>query len=126
MKKFNHPYVVGIVGKTLNNRKHLLLRNKFNSVFKKKKLPFVYLLLKVEPKYLKNIITCMRLMDVIGVNVFKNYEKKVTPFLDSLDKSARIAKKVNVIAKKDRRFIGYHFDKNLVKASINLWKCLVN
>ncbi len=122
MKDFDHPYVVGIVADRINNKKNLALRNSFTSEFKRRQLPFVYLLLKVELEHLKNLLTCMRLMDVIGVNLSLAYEKKVARHLDRLDSSAKASGRVNVIAKKGHKFVGFYVERDLVAGSLSLWK----
>lgn len=120
MKKFEQPYLVGVIGKRLG---YLKLQRRFDSIFRRKKLPFVYLPFKVEPKYLKNLIMCMRLMDVVGINVGDRYQKSVIPYLDLIDESARKIKRVNIIVKKGNKFVGY-YSRDLVNVSIKLWSNL--
>ena len=106
---FNHPFVVGLIGRNFGRRERLLQR-KFKASFKKRDMPYVYLLLKTAPKYLKNIITCMKLMDVMEVHISPEYSKKVIPYLDNLDKSAKEVGKVSLITRQGKRFVGYsHF-----------------
>lgn len=105
-KRFNHPFIVGLIGRNFGRRERLLQR-KFKAVFKKSGMPYVYLLLKTEPEYLKNIITCMRLMDIMEVHISTEYSKKIVPYLNKLDKSARKTGKVSLIARHGRKFVGY-------------------
>lgn len=99
-----HPYVVGIIGSNLSSSKYVKIQRAF------KRLGHVYLPLKVEPKYLKNIILCMKLMDVVGINVSKEYEKKIIPYLDKIDSSSKTAKKVNAVVRQKGKFVGYYVD----------------
>jgi shikimate 5-dehydrogenase len=122
-KTFNHPFVVGIVGDRLKH--HLKLRNKFELEFKRSGLKNVtYLLLRTQSKELKNLITCMKLMDVVAVNLVKKYEKAALKLIDKLDKSAKTARRVNLIAKSGRTFTGY-FVKDTVAESIKIIKPLI-
>ncbi len=117
MKKFEHPYLTGVIGKQSD---YGSLQNRFKAVFKKKKMPFVYLSFKVAPRYLKNVVKCMKLMDVVGLNVTGDYQKKVPFYVDLLDISAKKAKKVNIIVKKGKKFIGY-YQTDIVDFSVKLW-----
>lgn len=122
-KNFNHPFVVGIVGDRLE--RHLRLRNKFELEFKKKDLKnVVYLLLRTQPKDLKNLITCMKLMDVIAVNLIEKYEKSALKLVDQLAPSAKTAKRVNLIIGKGNKFTG-HFVEDIVRDSVRLIKPLI-
>lgn len=103
--KFRHPSIVGIIGADF---KHSSLEKKITRFFKRKRLNFVCLQLSMEPKYLKNVVMCMKLMDVAGMYVMGKYSKKIAPFLDSLDISAKKAGAVNFVARSKKKFIGYY------------------
>ncbi len=117
---FKHPSVFGVICKSSRDGNAKALQKKFTRAFKKARLPFVYLTLKVEPKHLKNLILCMKLMDVRGVNIPEAYDKKVIPLLDRLDKSAKLAKKVNVIYMSGKKFVG-HYVGDILAGSLRLW-----
>lgn len=123
-KEFSHPFVLGLVGKDLNDPRATALKKKFDATFKKEKLPFAYLLLKTDAQFLKNLILSMKLMDVIGLNIAEEYQKKVIPFINRLDKSAKLARKVNTVAKQGRKFVGYYFP-DIVDESTRLWSISV-
>ncbi|PIR17356.1 MAG: hypothetical protein COV46_04995 [Deltaproteobacteria bacterium CG11_big_fil_rev_8_21_14_0_20_49_13] len=122
MKEFEHPYVVGMVGCRVGSKKNLLLKKRFEAAFKKARLPFAYLLLETEAKHLKNLLECMTLMDVIGVNLSASLEISALKYIKNIDKTAKTAKKINIIAKKGKSFVGYYFKNDLIKRSLALWK----
>lgn len=116
--KFEHPIVVGVVGGNLQRCRKLSSR--FESKIKAAGLNIAYLPLRVEPRHLKNLFLCMRLMDIIGANVIGKYEKRVVKYIDKLDISAKKAKRVNIIAKKGGKFIGY-FSNDILNNSLPKW-----
>jgi shikimate dehydrogenase len=120
MKDFEHPVVVGLIGKGLNSPSNRRLQKRFQATLRRAGLPHVYLMLATEPKYLKNIIKCMRLMDVAGANIAKEYQPKIIKLLDRLDASAKKARMVNTIVNRGNKFVGYYL-KDMVKDSVILW-----
>lgn len=82
----------------------------YNSFFRKHRLNARYLPFEVEARYLKNLVTCMKLVDLQGLNVTIPFKEKVIPFLDGLDRSAKLCGAVNIIVRKKNRFIGYNTD----------------
>jgi len=101
---FEHPYVVGLA----TSKPSPFLKKKMNAALKKARLPLVCLDLVTPQRYLKNLLTCMRLMDVIGIMVGREYEKKAASLIPRLDKSARSAGRANVVVKNGKTFIGYY------------------
>lgn len=97
----------GIIGKALD---HSPSPKIYNEAFKKLGLGGRYLPFQVEKRYLKNLILCMKLVDVAGLNVTIPFKEAVVPFLDQLDPSARRCGSVNTIVRKKNRFIGYNTD----------------
>lgn len=97
----------GIIGKPLDRSPSPQF---YNAYFKKKGLECRYLPFQVEAKHLKNLILCMKLCDVYGLNVTIPFKEKVIPFLDGLDRSAKMCGAVNTIVRKKNRFIGYNTD----------------
>lgn len=97
----------GIIGKPLH---HSPSPKFYNAFFKKRGLPYRYLPFQVEEKHLKNLVLCMKLCDVAGLNVTTPFKEKVIPLLDGLDASARLCGAVNTIVRKKNRFIGYNTD----------------
>ncbi len=81
-------------------------------------LPF-----QVEKRHLKNVLTCMRLMDIAGLVVMGSHQRAILGHLSNLDISAKKAGSVDVIARQKRvlrarertsgqvhDFIGYNSD----------------
>lgn len=97
----------GIIGNRLEKS---LSPKLFNSLFKKSGEEARYLPFEVDRKHLKNLVVCMKLVDVDGLNVTQPYKKAVLPFLDRLDRSAKQAGAVNCIVRRKNRFIGYNTD----------------
>ena len=97
----------GIIGKPLNQT---LSPKIFNAIFKKRNLPYRYLPFQVEKEHLKNLILCMKLIDVEGLNVTAPYKESVISFLDGLDATAKESGSVNAIVRSKNRFIGYNTD----------------
>jgi len=64
-------------------------------------LPF-----QVEARHLKNVIDCMKLMDVMGLVVLGAHRKKIAGHVPKLDRSAKAAGRVDVIARRGRGFVG--------------------
>ena len=64
-------------------------------------LPFV-----VAPRYLKNIVTCMRLMDIVGLAVHPSHGKRIMKWLPSVEKRAKDAGFVDVVVRRGKRFVG--------------------
>lgn len=99
--------LLGIIGKPLSNS---LSPKIFNAIFKKCRLLHRYLSFQVEKAYLKNLILCMKLTGVEGLNVTAPYKEAILPHLDLLDASARRAGAVNIIYRKGKKFVGGNTD----------------
>lgn len=97
----------GIIGKPLDHSPSPRL---YNTFFKKQHLDCRYLPFQVEKKYLKNLLLCMKLCDVYGLNVTTPFKEAVIPFLDGLDKSSKVSGAVNTIVRKKNKFVGYNTD----------------
>jgi len=121
MKKFDHPFIVGLVGNLPIKQKDKIVRDKFNRIFKRSKLPFLYLFLLTPLKQLKNLFICMKMMDVIGATVSQGYQTNILKYLDKIDKTGAKAKKVNTIAKIGKKFVGYYL-KDIYSDGLKIWK----
>lgn len=99
--------LLGIIGEPVEKS---LSPEIYNSIFKKTGLAWRYLPFQVEKNHLKNLIVCMKLVDLCGLNVTVPYKTAVLPFLDRLDSSARTSGAVNTIVRRDHRFIGFNTD----------------
>ncbi|MFH1829324.1 MAG: hypothetical protein ABH871_00920 [Pseudomonadota bacterium] len=65
-------------------------------------LPF-----QVDRQHLKNVLICMRLMDVIGLTVEGSLRQDIAKYLPELDDSAKRANSVDTIIKSRKSFKGY-------------------
>lgn len=101
------PHTVGIVGYPLDTTLSPAIHN---ATFRRMQLPFVYLPFAVAPRYLGNLLACMRLMDVEGLNVTTPHKMAVCPLLPRLDSEARRIGAVNTIVLERGRFTGYNTD----------------
>ena len=99
--------LLGIIGKPLD---HSLSPKMFNAIFKKWNWPYRYLPFQVERAHLKNLIVCMKLVDVAGLNITAPYKEAVLPLLDKLDISAKQCGAVNTIVRRKNQFIGFNTD----------------
>lgn len=100
---FKHPYVAGIICGPKEERRCRALKKRFDAMIQKRRLPLVYLVLKTEPKNIKNISNCMKIMDVVAVNIDPKFTKG----------------KINLILNKKSRFCGYLL-KDVVNNSLDL------
>src|SRR3989338_2359487 len=99
LKSKGSPVILGIIGQpTLGGP--FLSPIFYNTLFQKYRLPFVYIPFDVKKESLKNLITTMRLTDVVSLNVTVPFKETVIPFLGFLDKSAKGPNSVNLILKK--------------------------
>lgn len=107
MKRDISIKLFGLIGKPLNVSPSPKL---YNKIFKKYQMNCRYLPFEVAAPYLKNLVTCMKLADLQGLNVTIPFKEKVIPHLDGLDRSARECGAVNTIVRKGNRFYGYNTD----------------
>jgi|GEM_PF-4423445 len=71
----------------------------------KSRIPAAVLLpFKVEKRHLKNVVTCMRLMDVMGLVVLGSHRRSIVAHLKHLDGSAKKAGAVDVIVRRSNSF----------------------
>ncbi len=82
-----------------------------NAVFAKYDLPMRSCFVVGNPAYAESLIKTLREDPLyVGGGVGSGFKDKVGPFLDELDKSAKVIGSVNVIAKKNGKLIGYNTD----------------
>ena len=93
---FPDEHLVGILGSPLP--KASLVR-RFSQALKKEDPQAVCLPLEVDRRFLKNIIPCMRLMDVTGLVIQDSLTKDIFPFLSSRDPIATLSGQVDLIAR---------------------------
>lgn len=97
----------GIIGKPLDSS----LSPKLYQAFFKKFLPDTrYLPFQVEKPHLKNLIACMKLVDVMGLNITSPYKEAVLPYLDGTEGLGKLCGAVNTIVRIKNRFYGINTD----------------
>ncbi|MBI2345785.1 MAG: shikimate dehydrogenase [Deltaproteobacteria bacterium] len=101
------PRILGIIGYPLDQTLSPAIHN---GACRRMGLPFCYLPFAVAPRYLPNLLRCMRLTDVEGLNVTTPHKVAVVPLLDGLDLLARRIGAVNTIVLRRGRYIGYNTD----------------
>ncbi|MBI4365439.1 MAG: hypothetical protein HY543_01320 [Deltaproteobacteria bacterium] len=109
------PHVLGIIGYPLA---HTYSPAIHNAMCKRLGLPYVYLPFIVAPRHLPNLLTCMRLTDVEGLNVTTPHKTRVVALLPSLDAEARAIGAVNTIALTRRGYRGYNTDAAGIAAAL--------
>lgn len=103
----NTPHVLGIIGSDLTESLSPTLHN---AQLERLQLDYVYLPFQVEPRAVKNLVRCMRLTDVVGLNVTAPFKCTVIPWLDRLDRTAARIGAVNTICARRGCFVGYNTD----------------
>jgi shikimate 5-dehydrogenase len=102
--KFETPAIIGILSdRTVSSN----IRRRLDSIIKRKRLPYVCLPFKVESKHLKNVIACMRLMDIAGLIVIGNHSKRIRRFIPRLDGGSKKSGIVNAVKRQRKEFHGY-------------------
>ena len=101
------PHVVGIVGYPLDGTVSPAVHN---AMFQRLGLPFVYLPFTVEPRHLPNLLRCMRLTDVEGLNVTMPHKTAVYRLLRRLTPEAKRIGAVNTLVLQGRDYVGHNTD----------------
>lgn len=107
MKKTTHdfspPPIMGAVGDETLTRRYAAT---FEREIKRRGLTAVCLPLRVAPRHLKNVVACMKLMDIVGLAVHPSLQKRIMKWLPTVEKRARQAGFVDVVVRKNNRFVG--------------------
>lgn len=101
------PNLLGIIGGHLEGSVSTVF---YNRLFKRFELPYAYLPFQIEKQDLKNLIVCMRLLGLTGINVTIPYKEEVLKVLKRLDVSGKLCGAVNTIVKRGEDFVGYNTD----------------
>ena len=107
--KFEAPRIVGLIS---DRMVPINLQKRLDRIFKRNYPEYVCLPFVVEPKYLKNVVACMRLMDIEGLIVLGNHTRRIRRYIPRLDRTAKEARQVNVILRRKKEFFGYYFEKS--------------
>lgn len=102
--KFEIPKIIGVIS---DRTVPTTIRRRLDSILKRKRLHYVCLPFKVESKHLKNVVACMRLMDISGLVVLGKHSKRIGRFIPRLDGSTGNGRVVNALRRRKNRFHGY-------------------
>jgi hypothetical protein len=100
---FTPPTIIGALCEREDEIPVPLLRR-----FARLKPRIAFLPFRVEHRYLKNVVACMKLMDIQGLAVFGRHQREIVCHLSSLSPAARQAGMVDVVLRKGRRLQGHH------------------
>ena len=103
--EFESPKIIGVLSDR-NIPAHL--QKRLDGLLKRRRIPYVCLPFRVEPKYLKNVIACMRIMDIEGLIVLGDHARRLARSMAHLTKSAKKAGFVNAIERRKNRFHGHY------------------
>lgn len=116
MKKIEHyefetPKIIGILS---DKSVPANVLRKLDTIIKRKHAPYVCLPFKVEPKYVKNVLACMRLMDIDGLIIMGNHEERVGRLISG--------EKINVLRRTKNHFRGHYIEnkETFYKDAVNL------
>ncbi len=114
--------VTGIIGYPLS---HTLSPLMHNSVFKKKKMNWEYLVFETKPENTGAMVKRVRKENIRGINVTIPHKHAVMKHLDRIDRAARAIGAVNTVVNSGGKLTGYNTDylgfmQTLKKNRINL------
>jgi hypothetical protein len=80
-----------------------ILRSRFRrAVPKALLLPF-----QVEKRHLRNVLSCMQLMDICGLSITGEHRRSILRFVSEVDPLARACRSVDTIVRRGNRFCGF-------------------
>lgn len=100
---FTPPNIIGALGDDTLDRAYA---TSLDRALRLRKIDAVCLPFRVAPRHLKNVIACMRLMDIIGLAIHPSHQRRIMKFLPSVEKRAREAGFVDVVVKRGKRLVG--------------------
>lgn len=83
-------------------------------------LPF-----QVERRHLKNLISCMRLMDIEGLIVHAGLSSHLARYLDHLDRMAKSTGLVDTVMRRGNRFVGTSALSRAIDECLKAYPCHV-
>ena len=81
-----------------------------NPAFQHLGINSVYLALDIQQNDFDSVISALKKMQIMGLNITLPYKKDIIEFTDSLSQEAKIIKAVNTIEIKDKKWIGHNTD----------------
>lgn len=101
--------IVGIFGYPVG---HTLSPLMHNSAFSYLGLDYIYLPFAVSENELKNAVSSLRALNIVGVNVTVPHKEKVIKYLDEITEEVKKIGAVNTIKNESGKLIGYNTDKS--------------
>jgi shikimate dehydrogenase len=98
---------IGILGWPVEHSMSPLMQN---AAFAANELNYVYIPMPVHPDQLATAISGFKALGFAGANVTIPHKIAVMPYLDELDRSAKMVGAVNTIVAKDNKLYGYNTD----------------
>jgi len=106
--QFEAPKIIGILS---DKSVPIRLQKQLDRLLKRLGPAYICLPFQVEQKYLKNVLACMRIMDIEGMIVLGSHARRIVRFISRLTKSADKAGMINAIKRRKNQFYG-HYIKN--------------
>lgn len=101
---FTSPTICGVICENISEIPAALFRE-----FKKTGKSRVLLPFQIEKKFLKNTVTCMKLMDIAAlVIVGSDMQKAMLKYVKTIDPTAKKMGKINLVIKQRNKFYGYN------------------
>lgn len=100
---FTPPPIIGALGDETLTKEYAA---SFERELRRRDTDAVCLPFRVAPRHLKNVVACMRLMDIIGLAIHPSLQKRIMKELPSVEKRARDAGFVDVVTRRNNRFVG--------------------
>ena len=107
MKITGKTRITGIFGWPV---RHTLSPAMQNAAFEELDFDAVYIPFEIAPARLKEAVSALRNLEIIGVNVTIPHKEKVIPFLDKVDPLAKRIGSVNTIKNNNGKLSGYNTD----------------
>ena len=107
MAKSFRQELVGVFGYPVDENPTVVIQD---AAFRAKGLFWHYLTLLVRPEDLGDAMQSIRALNLRGMNMTIPHKVKCIPFLDEVDKSARLIGAVNTVKNDGGRLVGYNTD----------------
>ena len=99
--------VYGVIGDPIE---HSLSPVMHNAAFESAKLDCAFFAFKVKPAEVRDALSGMRALGILGLNVTMPHKKAVISYLDELDQNAKLLNAVNTIKNQDGKLWGFNTD----------------
>lgn len=101
--EFTPPQIVGALG---NAKLEPQFAKAMERELKRRNFFAVCLPFQVEVRHLKNVVACMKLMDVVGLTVHPVHQRRILKHLDRCEKLATDVGFVDTVARRGKKLVG--------------------